>query len=355
MTTPADRGRTDLLDPLIAAVQYNCDLSDARHAREGGLCTYLLGMRELYRWSAGAAPGAALERAAVGAWISERESAWDDLHDSAAGYRALPLGAGVDAFDEAKADADLRTRGLLYGGGIGRFGAPVFFLAQRLHETTRDGFTVVCAGPEFARGLVAPPALSRDGRIVVRTDAMRRWLWTRAEATSPRTRSTALAALFDAYGGATPEAIERIVAEQTETLILHEIGELRAGRILGPDWERMLLALDDRRCESVARGLRDLLADCLVTLPALLECGSAPALRFWQANMEGVRRLLAPQLARFDDALLADAAGALADVCASERGRLQRTALDLLARWRAGGVPAVRQTAEALLAAAQPT
>lgn len=355
MTTPAAGGRTELLVPLIAAVQYNCDLSDARHAREGGLCTYLLGMRELYRWSAGAAPGAPLDRAAVGAWISERESVWDDLHDSAADYRTLPLGAGVDAFDEAKADADLRTRGLLYGGGIGRFGAPVFFLAQRLHETTRDTFTILCAGRELARGLVAPPALSRDRRIVVRTDAMRRWLWTRAEAASLRTPSTALAALFDAYGGATPDAIERIVTEQTETLVLHEIGELQAGQVLGPDWERMLLALDDRRCENIVRGLRDLVADCLVTLPALLDRGSTVALRFWQANLEGVRRVLAPRLARFDDATLPAAAGALADVCATERGRLQRAALDLLACWRAGGVPAVRQTVEALLAAAQPS
>ena len=35
---------------LVAAVQTNCDIADARHARDVSLCTYLLGMREFYRW-----------------------------------------------------------------------------------------------------------------------------------------------------------------------------------------------------------------------------------------------------------------------------------------------------------------
>ena len=34
---------------LVQAVQTNCDIADARHARDVSLCTYLLGMREFFR------------------------------------------------------------------------------------------------------------------------------------------------------------------------------------------------------------------------------------------------------------------------------------------------------------------
>lgn len=40
----------DNLQALSTAVQHNCDIADAQHARNFTLCTYLLKMRELYRW-----------------------------------------------------------------------------------------------------------------------------------------------------------------------------------------------------------------------------------------------------------------------------------------------------------------
>jgi hypothetical protein len=57
--------------------------------------------------------------------------------------------------------------------------------------------------------------------------------------------------------------------EQRETLLLHEMGEHAAGLALGDDWERFMGRLQDRRVEILARAVRDLLADCLVTLPAI--------------------------------------------------------------------------------------
>ncbi|MCS6786726.1 MAG: hypothetical protein NZ524_06820, partial [Thiobacillaceae bacterium] len=41
--------RVDLA-ALINAVQRNCDISDAQYAGDLTLCTFLLKMRELYRW-----------------------------------------------------------------------------------------------------------------------------------------------------------------------------------------------------------------------------------------------------------------------------------------------------------------
>ncbi|HSP01523.1 MAG TPA: hypothetical protein VLN90_08695, partial [Thioalkalivibrio sp.] len=38
------------LSDLRQSVQRNCDIADARHAGNDTLCTYLLKMREFYRW-----------------------------------------------------------------------------------------------------------------------------------------------------------------------------------------------------------------------------------------------------------------------------------------------------------------
>jgi hypothetical protein len=44
--------------------------------------------------------------------------------------------------------------------------------------------------------------------------------------------------------------------------------------------------------------VRDHLADCLVTLPALLARDASPSLHFWFASLEGMRLQIAPQLGR---------------------------------------------------------
>jgi len=38
------------LSALIDTVQKNCTIADARHARDMTMCTFLLEMREYYRW-----------------------------------------------------------------------------------------------------------------------------------------------------------------------------------------------------------------------------------------------------------------------------------------------------------------
>ena len=61
------------MQPLIEVVQHNCDIADARHGADYGMCTYLLKMRELYRWEQGLAFDAHLPKEAVGDWLVERE------------------------------------------------------------------------------------------------------------------------------------------------------------------------------------------------------------------------------------------------------------------------------------------
>lgn len=285
--------------PLIAAVRTNCHISDARHARDMTMCTYLLEMRELFRWERGLPFGAPVPQRDVGAWIAEREALWTQLED--APHVPLPLpDRAVDPYDVAAANRALAPHGLVYGAGVGRFGKPQFFVAERAREERREAFTVLVAGREYARDLSAAPAASRDGTIYVRLESLQRWLWERAEAWLGKCSEGALKAALDGYGFANDRhaAIARMAEAEGETLILHELGECRAGGLLGPEWERMLAALSRRRTELFARAVRDHLADCLVTLPALLDRGATASLHFWIANLQGLRQQLFPEIAR---------------------------------------------------------
>lgn len=340
------------LATLATAVQFNCDLGDALHAREKSLCTYLLGMREYFRWSAGLPLGAAPDRGRLSEWISQREQQWDALRDQeAATYADLPLAGGIDPFDEARANSDLQAIGLVYGAGLGLFGAPMFFLAQCESDQLRDGVRVIVAGAELARGITAAPAVSRNNTILVRSDALRRWLWTRTETALHGPRDNAFALALRAYGADADveAAVTAMAAGEAETLVLHEMGELRAGRLLGTEWEEMLLEVGDRRTEVVIRAVRDLLADCLVTLPHLTARTATRSLLFWQANFDGLRRALAPELAEscrmVSGTLDFDLLERTVESC---RQHWEQRACELLAGWRKGGAENVKRATQQL-------
>jgi hypothetical protein len=288
--------RAGRCDRLIAAVQVNCDITDARHARNMTMCTYLLAMREQCRWQRGYTLDAALPRAEVGAWLSEREAQWDDVAHG--DYRPLPIdGALVEPFAVAAINAALVPRGWVYGAGIGRFGKPQFFLAELERDEWRDGARVLVAGREHARDLAPAPAALRADTIYVRTDVLRRLLWERATLWTQRRAGGAFKAVLDACSFADDPmpALERMVEAETETLILHELGEHAAGVALSPAWERMLDGFVERRAELFARAARDHLADCTVTLPALVARGAPASIHLWFAGLDGLRAELFPR------------------------------------------------------------
>ena len=102
----------------------------------------------------------------------------------------------------------------------------------------------------------------------------------------------ALECALDAHGFRSDpaEALESMVEAETETLILHELGEHAAGVSLSPAWERMLDGFVERRAELFARAVRDHLADCTVTLPALVARGASASIHFWFAGLDGTAR-----------------------------------------------------------------
>jgi hypothetical protein len=282
---------------LVDTVQGNCNIADARHARDVTMCTYLLGMREFYRWEHDIPYGVAPPRDDVGRWISEREQLWEAIADD--DFAKVRVGgADYDPFDAPAINAALVGSGLVYGGGIGRFGKPHFFLARLAHAEDRAGARLLVCGCEYARDITAMPAALQGDLILVRREALRQWLWERAEGWNVKRQEGALKAALLAYGfdGDPAAAIERMADAETETLALHEEGEFRAGQLLGEQWAKMVAGFRNRRAELLARAVRDNLADCLLTLPTLVEREAWASLQLWFAGYDGLRRELFPSL-----------------------------------------------------------
>jgi hypothetical protein len=335
------------LPQLASVVQRNCDISDARHAGDYGLCTFLLKMREYYRWENELPFARSLPKDELGEWLKSREQAWQDIEEDE--FEPLPLARGaLDPFEAAAANRELLPQGGVYGAGYGRMGKPVFFLGELRRIEEREGLTICVSSCEYARELAAPPAMLQGRTVYVRLESVRRTLWERIEEWQWRKQGGAMARVLASYDFlADPErALARMAQNETESMILHEIGEARAGELLGEAWGGMALAASATRAEIAMRAVRDLLADCLSTLPALLERGNAPALHFHFATYDALRRQLFPQaLEAYGDYARCGATERLWRVVREGRERWLEAARRLLAL-----TPEERETAlEALL------
>lgn len=343
------------MEPEISAVakhvQHNCHISDALYARNYTLCIYLLKMREFYRWEKGYALSDRLPHDDVGEWITEREQLWEGLEDTE--FAPIPLsGTEFDPFDSEGIDGAVRSAGLVYSSGLGSHAKPLFFLGRLVDEDERDGQQVVVAGDELARDITAPPAMSRGGTILVRRESLQRMLWEKAEEWGFNRRDNPMGRALAAYGfGDDAEtALERMTDREIESAILHELGELDAGRVLGDGWERLLFAVSQSRAEHILRAIRDHLADATVTLPALLDRGDAASLHFYFANLTGLRRALWPALTRSYDGWVTGAgSGRLEAAVAEGRTYWRELAEGLLAAERADDPAAVVESATAEL------
>jgi hypothetical protein len=281
---------------LTSAVQVNCDISDARYAGNYSLCTFLLKMRELYRWEHDLPLSAPLARDAVGRWLSEREQHWDTL--DGAELRALAIDdATFDPFDSSAINARLTPHGRIYSAGRGLFGKPQFVLGELKRSFVDDNVTFHVSGREFAREISASPAMALGETVFIRQESLRRFLWEKIEEWRWKKNDSApLARALACY--ANPDdldaTLEQMTENETATLVYHELGEVRVSRVVGTRWHDMLNALTRAKVEFLARAARDNLADCMVTLPNLLAQRNDAALHFYFANFTGLRREIFP-------------------------------------------------------------
>jgi hypothetical protein len=320
------------LPELAEAVQRNCDISDARYAGDYGMCTFLLKMREYYRWEQELPLTRPLPRAELGDWLSAREAAWRELESE--DFGPLPLESGAaDPLAADEANRELLPRGLVYSAGYGRFGKPVFFLGALARVEEREGRRVIISSCEYARELAAPPAMLQGRTIYVRLESVRRYLWEKIEEWQWRKSDNRMARALAGYDFvADPEgALARMADNEMESMILHELGEARAGELLGAAWEDMIASVARTPAEAQARAVRDLLADCLSTLPALIARENVPALHFHFATFDAPRRELFPQaLEAYGDFLRSGSLAPLARIAREGEERFLAEARALL-------------------------
>ncbi len=285
------------LRELCCAVQRNCHISDARHGTDYGLCTYLLKMREFYRWENGLEYGAALTNESVGEWLTAREALWESLSEDE--FAPLPFqGTAFDPFDVERINRELEPLGLVYSAGYGVKNKPLFFLGHLERREDPGGVSVWVAGRELARDLMAPAAMCQGDRIYIRQESFRRLLWEKFESWRWHRPDNALGRAFSYYDfeNDLEQALDRMVDKELDAVLLHEQGEHLAGLELGQTWNELLSGLGHSPAELMARALRDHWADCRVTLPKLLEREDAASIHFYLGGLSGMRRQIFPRL-----------------------------------------------------------
>jgi len=294
-------------------------------------------MREYYRWEKRLPFGARLPNEDVGAWLTEREQRWESVGSDE--FRPIPVGdQAYDPFDAGGINRALDSENLVYSGGLGHKGRPHFFLGRRERAEHRGGTTILVCGEEFARDLTAPPAMMREDVVYVRREALRRMLWEKLETWRWSRPQNALWRAFSAYGldgdGDVTKPLDRMTDSELDPVLWHELGEQEAGALLGDSWEEMLLALACTPGELVARAVRDHLADCLSTIPALAAGARHASIHFFRGNLTAMRKELFPSLGKAYDAWLeSNDYGVLAEVARSGEVHWRSVAEQLLDAW----------------------
>nr|AFI78539.1 hypothetical protein ws172H5_0033 [uncultured bacterium ws172H5] len=285
------------LPALRQTVQHNCHIADALYAGDYTLCIYLLKMREFYRWESGLPYNSTLENSSVGEWLREREQLWDSLESNQ--FESVKIDdTEFDPFDTRGINSALKPYKLVYSGGLGLKTKPHFFLGKLHNRQDVDDYTVYISSNEYARDLTAPPAMALGQTIFIRRESLKRMLWEKLEEWRWNRPANAMARAIEHYefNADVDTALDAMTENELNSVLLHEIGEVEAGKWLGEEWEQLLAALPRSKAEIMLRALRDHLADALSTLPALLEQEQTASLHFYFANLNSMRKHMYPSL-----------------------------------------------------------
>ena len=298
------------IQQLINDVQFNCHISDARHAGNYTLCVYLLKMREFYRWEQQHAYSDQLSKEAIGQWLTRREQLWDEVEDD--DYRHIHI--AEQSFDPFESDVinqalnqttnqtitqspvDSASR-LIYSGGYGVKDKPHFFIAELKDKTEVNDYTIYISGKEFARDLTSPPAMSHNKTIYIRRESFQRMIWERTDEWRWNKPENAMARAIRCYDfdNNLEHALSSMTDNELNAAVLHEIGEIQAGENL-EGWHEMMSDITFTKAEIMARAVRDHYADTLHTLPTLIENNNTASIHFYFANLTNMRKHIFPSL-----------------------------------------------------------
>jgi len=281
---------------LINDVQLNCHISDARHAGNYTLCVYLLKMREFYRWERQYAFSEQLSKEDIGKWLTSREALWNELDNKP--YQPIKIDqAEYDVFASPEINQQLADANLVYSGGYGFKEKSHFFLAELESKTVVNNFTIYISGKEFARDLTSPPAMSQNNTIYIRRESLKRLIWERTDEWRWNKPENAMARAIRCYDfdNNLDDALSSMADNELNAAVLHEIGEVQAGKNL-TGWQQMMADITFTQAEIMARAVRDHYADTLHTLPILIENNNHASIHFYFANLTNMRKHIFPSL-----------------------------------------------------------
>ncbi len=281
---------------LMNRIQNNCHIVDAKAADHYTLCVYLLKMKEYYRWDQGLALTDKLNKEAVNHWIIERETLWESVEDQDLSDLTIENNP-FDPWDVANINQALAKYNLVYSAGLGTYASPHFVLADCLECQQKSDYTLYLLGKEYARELVAPPAMSLDQSIFIRTESVRRTVWERLEEWQFHSGHPIVDSIMAGYQTVDIEQVlDDLTQQMIQIMIAHEQGEIKVGHVIGKDWQSLVFELPRSQASFMVRAIRDNWADCLSTLPYLIRQQQWQGLDLYFAYWSGMRKVLFPDL-----------------------------------------------------------
>lgn len=285
-----------MIQSVVDTVQRNCHISDARHASDYTLCIYLLKMREFYRWEKSLRPEDEINSDLVGEWLTDRETLWDSLEPE--DYAPISTGQNsFHSFDTENINQELLKHGYIYSAGYGPKSKAIFFLGKLEQQVIQDEYNIFISGPELARDLTAPVAMSQQNSIFIRRESLSRMIWEKTEEWGWHQNKNAMfkAMNFYNFNDDAEAALAEMTNAELNSVILHEIGEIKTAQEL-KNWREMLTDLPRSHAEIMARAIKDMIADAVSTLPTLINNQQDASIHFYFANFTHMRKELAPTL-----------------------------------------------------------
>ncbi|SMP49515.1 hypothetical protein SAMN06295888_105136 [Desulfonatronum zhilinae] len=294
------------IQTLQEQVQYNCSISDANFSGAFSLCGLLLRMRELYKWETGLAPWEEPEHGLILDWVEQREELWQKLEGQSSESLNLD-GEELDPFEVERVNERLASRNLLYGAGYVLGMKPSFLLAEPVESQLVEGLRVYTVDHELCRDIFASPVMRQGERIIARRHAMACLLWDVIQEQRPSVRP-ALDYALAGYGLNTRDLLhgpgnygtvyQRMVAEELQLWVHHEIGEALEDAFPGDVWHQMVANTCQTLAEVFIRAVKDLLADTHPQglLARMIQEDRKPSLGLYLAMMRPLSKMLFPDI-----------------------------------------------------------
>jgi len=299
------------IESIVKQVKYNCNISDARYWGYYSICGLLMRLRELYMHEHGIGSGQYVPKKDILDWIAKRESMWETLESAT--FEDIEIdGHKYEPFDSSGINHALNKHGLIYSGGYGMFGKPMFFLARLKFMRHVSPYGVYYSDSEYCRDLSTSMAMVQGQNIYVRLEPLRAFLWEKISELQCGKCRTALREAFGHYGISDKQfislnqeeveekggqAVATVCQDVAEMIALHELGEAAENEI-APLWLEILDNTTDRLTEFYLRAIKDVLADTTLQGPLkfVISNESKPLVHFYIAFLEGLRKELFPEV-----------------------------------------------------------